>query len=1121
VAGNNEFVLGLDLTNLTALEKKLDQGLKLSVVADIAAAQKEIQKLQASLSGISSKTLVKLPTQQRLDAFVSAMNLVKGLGNLNLNLDVKLPTEARLNAFVKAMQDVQHINLSNVTQTIQPLSQALQTSAQAAVTLVTSMRALQNLAFGPTPAGGSGGGGTLSTPPGRFQEARVPYDSVRYGGSTFRTTTQINREDRAFEDAQREIERRLGEVNASRIFGGNAQGTLDSIKKDAARKFDFPVSAFQQQLSDVKTFNPKNVFSREGVKNIGAAGLISGNLFGAAGATIATGAFGPEAAFVGGQIGENVGKVFEGITRAMEGTIEKGVEYQRSVNAIAAVLSQTTVSVKGGKVLTGTDALLDNFAQAREIQNLARRQLLPLGVSGESEAALVSGTVSALGSRGISATAKQFANISGNIGSGVAALAPDLISNPTILRRDVEDIITGSPRATQTALGIRLKGFAPELFGGNLRSADDFERATEKLRKLSDVITSSGDGAAQLTRSFSLMNNAFTVFGDGLLKGLSPTLEKLNSLLGNQNLTETIEQIGEGFGKLISFLIDIGANVISFSSSMNNFGATLSGAFPPLKAIIDLLSRFLPSGVGTGGGKDTGGRTSFSSPSNNAKTIVDRFGLGDDISKVTEQQLKDEEGSPGLKRRGLDLLLGGELLFPNALKGAVGDKRSLLLGSRVKSLKEEISKGKEDFDLQTLEGQQAYSQFAQPLLNRRTTELSEIVGDRRSAVDRAKSALDAAQSEANKPGANPVESENKIFAATRDLDKVTQLLIDSERDLGNARRDSLKNSLGLADFEANKSERARKAKGAFTIGEQRADLTGEVSEIDQRINNRRRALLGADNTQAGDLQDQLIALESQKRAVFRKAPNLDITEDKLRFGLVNTQNDRVVVDLKARQSLEQFADSVLKADRALTDFSENTRLRSLGQKGEIIAAAKNYVRAGGSETSLPVDVQQLLGQEEDITKGIAFEQLKDVRRKYSFSRTFDDELNTKKALGTGLDLLRAEQEGAPVKNALAGIDLEQLRVSQEQLLGNDAKYDRSFLPDLNSVKVPFDSEIGQKGADKLNQTHELLDAVRQHLKDISKNTVKNTGGDFDRLSKNDIADAMMTGIVVGLRAEFA
>ncbi len=425
--------------------------------------------------------------------------------------------------------------------------------------------------------------------------------------------------------SDRLVKAQLQEIDRQKLPGIQRQQSLKSFRdifnrKEAQRELDLSSLfvneneernriAFSRGLlpGDLRTgrrrlVDPRRI-DRESTREIGFAGLFGatagfasarnpltgvlkgalGGLGGLAGATAGAALGGPGGAFIGATLAhvglETLDRAFESITETMGRAAEAAFSFESSISGIAAILQATTDVVSpAGNSLELQDQIAFNTQKAREIQFAARSELLPLGIGGQSESSLVQGLFSGFAQRGIVLDTEQTKTIAGRFGAAIQALVPQILTNPNQLRKDVEDISSGSPFGKRTTLGIALKGIAPDLFK-NPKSGNQVVEATNPLKNINQALRNSDQPSIQILRIAGALDQLLTVAGEAGFQELSGGFKSFADALSDDSVQNSLETLGGAVGKVLNTGVLIAAN------SVKVFGGALDGLIGILKNV--------------------------------------------------------------------------------------------------------------------------------------------------------------------------------------------------------------------------------------------------------------------------------------------------------------------------------------------------------------------------------------------------------------------------------------------------------------------------------------------------------------------------------------------------------
>lgn len=406
-------------------------------------------------------------------------------------------------------------------------------------------------------------------------------------GQTFRSAQSASRLREAVfrqEIRQRQAER---EFQLQNSIGANRQELAENIALKYGQNRDF-ASGLLRRNPQVNAFDLGRVANLPSAIQLGFAGLFGG-LPGVAGGLLGGALKGPEGIFLGSAITQGLSKqvteTFEKISNTLREAARAGLEFQRSIVGISAVLSANTVltNKQTGQPLGAEETLRIQTNRAREIQLGARAGLLPIGIAGESEAALVRAIVGGAGQRGINLSAGGAATLARRFGGTISAVNPQILQNPTQLVRDIEDILLGLPQATRTTIGATIRPEVEKI--RTARSEEDLLNATKRLEEFYNAIKNSDQAAVSILKFSAAINNLNTQVGDKLLTILSPGINALADSLNRPEIAKGITNIASLFGEL-------GNTILEFASKLDVSNDNLKKAFknPAFSALINILT---------------------------------------------------------------------------------------------------------------------------------------------------------------------------------------------------------------------------------------------------------------------------------------------------------------------------------------------------------------------------------------------------------------------------------------------------------------------------------------------------------------------------------------------------
>lgn len=400
---------------------------------------------------------------------------------------------------------------------------------------------------------------------------------------------QAQKLEKAFENPS------IGEF-ISGTFGG--QRGRDSVRAERARQLQIAnpqIANLEERLLSTKQgsfFRPQNLKDTGTLSQVGFAAVFGG-LPGAAVATAAAVTpFGKSGALLASTVQQGVGALVDPIISAFkdreDAFKEAGIAFSRSILGISSVLQSTTQVVgAGGQVANVGSAIRFQEKQAESIQLAARAKLLPLGIAGATESTFVQGIVSALGQRGISAGSGQIATIAERLGGVIRASRPQLLENPALLNRDLQDVLSGLPQANRTILGSLLRSSLPGL--GSAKNGDDIVKALDKIAPFAETVKNSNLAPAVLDRLSGQQELLNTKGGEAFFDVLKPGVKNLTDVLKTDDVQQAVATLGTTMGTLAKFSIDLTSNFTKLGAGILNSVAPLGkliGEFGPFGTAI-------------------------------------------------------------------------------------------------------------------------------------------------------------------------------------------------------------------------------------------------------------------------------------------------------------------------------------------------------------------------------------------------------------------------------------------------------------------------------------------------------------------------------------------------------
>lgn len=814
----------------------------------------------------------------------------------------------------------------------------------------------------------------------------------------------------------------------------------------AAEKFNLRRSSISARPN---FFDPSRVRDPGIFKDILFTTLLGGKVQGA-GAAIGAATLGKEGTLIGANVAVTAVDVFSSLAASLKKATEAGAEYERAVTGITGIFQATSevVSPSGRSIGIG-EQLAFQGRRAEGIQRASQRALLPLGISGATSSALTQSLAAGLAQRGLAPDEQSTEILLRRFGGAIQTLQPELASDPNLIRRGFEDIIGGSPQATRTELGSAIRGLAPGLFSGNIRSVDDIVKATESLEQLVVAIKNSDKATVEYRRALGSLELAQQELGKGILEGIAPGLKALADELQQQSSSDALKELGKSIGdagtalttlllpalkavtpilSTLSGFVGAGANAAQGNAqgAQSNLNSTLVGGVSTEQTNATALGLFnvirrrqgLPPLTGAEGEK----LTTQQSVQSILQTAKNRFGI-----ESPEQIAQDAIGqSPENKLRGLQTLRSTlrKRLKSGEFASEIG------LNTQELQLREQVRQDRQPLYDSGNFGQQ------RRLLDERGS-LRDDLKIAEDTVSKRKALLKIELAKSDKTEESVAQARQGVQQAEEEALKIRNKSADKETELAGKRlaifNDQI-NSFNQNTFKGR--DQALEASKNFNLNERlknedliRADQaiinskTASPIEINAAKDRLSQRLI---TRQSFDTADQIDASTGRKNALGRIASDINSFNDRQKG---QDAAQKAQLELKELEistkglTLEQnrLTRATADANKALSDFTKDARLRELGRQGEEIAAAEAIVAAGGTVPA---------GISENLVRGTAsfdpearalFEQEAARERFNQVSRgnTFD-RLNTEGAFGT---------RAGELKDAVTGLALDQEKLN--------------------------------------------------------------------------------------------
>lgn len=306
-----------------------------------------------------------------------------------------------------------------------------------------------------------------------------------------------------------------------------------------------------------------------------------------------------------------VGPIIEGINHKKEEFREAGLAFEGSILSISSTLQQTTeILGPGGRPLGDKNIQAQLAFQEREatqIQLAARKNLLPQGIGGGTEATFVRGIVAALGQRGIKAEAGEVSEIARILAGVIQTQRPELLNNPSLLNRDLQDVLSGLPQANRTLLGSLIRPSLPKL--SKATTGAGVVSALQNQSAFADVAINSTNPQALANKLSGAEDQLKTVGGEAFLKAQSAGVQIETSVLKMQVMEDSARNLGEALGNLDGSMRVAGVGFRTLGAVIVNGISTYikdtSGAFDQLLSVTSAITSMpVFKTLGLSSGKD-------------------------------------------------------------------------------------------------------------------------------------------------------------------------------------------------------------------------------------------------------------------------------------------------------------------------------------------------------------------------------------------------------------------------------------------------------------------------------------------------------------------------------------
>lgn len=895
--------------------------------------------------------------------------------------------------------------------------------------------------------------------------------------------------------------------------------------------------------------DPRRIKNTPGaLREIGFAGLFGGAP-GAIGATLG-GAITPGGAFLGGTIAQvavdRFNRTFEKVKEVLLEVSEAGLQFEESIVGISSVLQATTrISGPGGASVSLPEQLRFQTQRARDIQTQARKGLLPLGIGGRSESALVSAIVTGFAQQGVSLSPDEVATLSRRIGGAIQAQRPDLLNNTNRLRLEVEDAISNPSRIT--ALTPVLRSFAPNL--AKATTGAEALRFSTGLEAFPQALTQNTDSSVIALRKFNAeIENIKVSFGSEFLQALTPAFNSLAEVLGDKDFQESITNVARGLGTLANaaiqaaaFFAKIGINITKSDSSTGSLGAGASAASGgTIGGGIGLLG-------GAAAGAVAGGFTIASLATIPIGALIGALAggtqgallggsFGNPLARIGKREREKAEQEAQKRRKNLKSAPSTseqiELFKKTGTEegslrafGLINQLSEETGKDRLKAIEDSLKKG----TITQAEADKAKSLLPGEIQSIRGFQIDEIsqsllsaiAGRRASKASTFDTFLGAGQFGQN---ISNLGFDTKVIAVQTQLVKIREEELEKAKEL-------VKTSENKAVAEANVLTAQRKLNEAL---DQAKASTVQAAEsfrkfygiLDTRLSN----LLSTVNTNTLAGQGQSLAFRQQKL----DAENLLISQQErlglaapgeinLRKGQNRVAQEQLTLDQQLRpgqvreafgqatkalldfsnlqttlnQSLQGMKDAVFRATTALEDFDAEGDLRKALDAQKRVQAATAAREAGvlnatfGLQTateSFAADGDK--GSLDEINRRVARERLKQALRQTDPTRRKREDLAERNGLVSNLFQANTNLKQEPLTRGLSQIDLLQRLISIRSTVPKGSQLEQSLNNSINSLGKDNEDLFGKfpqfkDFVSKLEQQSKVREGSFSDLTDVS------------------------------------
>lgn len=347
-----------------------------------------------------------------------------------------------------------------------------------------------------------------------LQESSPFLAQLLYLNANSSAAGQVNNQAFANQEAKSRAQQQAAIDRAQTKFSGLGLFQQQRQRQSIADEFNLSDSSLLGPNKTLGSFLGEKFLGNGGSGLATAAEAIAGGTRGIAGLL---GGLGGE--FLGGPVGAAIGgtllpaivdrftETFGKITEVLGEAAQAGLQFQQSIVSLSGIFqANTNIRSVGGGSLSTRQEIEAQQGFARNTLLASRSKLLPLGIAGQQEAVLVQAIQSGAAQKGIILSADETATLAQRFGSTILAQRPELLNNPSLLRRDVEDVLSNSGSASRTVLGSLLRPSLGALNRSN--SGEDLVRSTASLQGFTEAIENSSLLSVQLQRFSGYAENA-------------------------------------------------------------------------------------------------------------------------------------------------------------------------------------------------------------------------------------------------------------------------------------------------------------------------------------------------------------------------------------------------------------------------------------------------------------------------------------------------------------------------------------------------------------------------------------------------------------------------------------